>query len=136
MTAENLGAGYYYITTSTGTVVTIDSTAPSADVIDKNTVPGVDKKITGATSIDENGKKALAQVGTTVNYSAEITVGKGAKGYIFHDTMETGLTYNNDAAVTGVEASATTYTAGKEGDDTFTITFKYDYIKTRKLALS
>ena len=129
-TATGLGAGYYYITTTTGTVVTIDSTNPSAAVIDKNTVPGVDKKITGASSVDEDGRKALAQVGTTVNYSAEITIGTGAKGYIFHDTMETGLTYNNDAAVTGVTAGATTYTVGKEGDDTFTITFKDDYIKT------
>ena len=129
VTATNLGAGYYYITTTTGTVVTIDSTAPSAEVNDKNTVPSVDKKITGANSIDADGKKALAQVGTTVNYSAEITIGEGAKGYIFHDTMETGLTYNNDAAVTGVTAGETTYTVGKVGNDTFTITFNDDYVK-------
>jgi len=128
VTADGLGAGYYYITTTTGTVVTIDSTNPSAQVIDKNTVPSVDKTITGANSVDENGKKALAQVGTTVNYSAEITIGEGAKGYVFHYTMETGLTYNNDAAVTNVDAA--NYTLGKEGDDTFTITFDDEYIKT------
>ena len=129
-TASGLAYGYYYITTSTGTVVTIDSNNDTPTVNDKNTVPKVDKKITNASSVDEDGKKALAQVGTTVNYSAEITIGKGAKGYIFHDTMETGLTYNNDAAVTGVDAGETTYTVGKEGDDTFTITFIDDYIKT------
>lgn len=128
--AEGVENGYYFITTSTGTVVTIDSTNPNATVEDKNTVPSVDKKITGATSIDEDGKKALAQVGTTVSYSAEITIGKGAKGYIFHDTMENGLTYNNDAAVTGVTSGATTYTVGKSGTDTFTITFSDDYINT------
>lgn len=54
----------------------------------------------------------------------------GAKGYVFHDTMETGLTYNNDAAVTGVEEGAATYTVEQEGDDPFTITFDDDYIKT------
>lgn len=128
--SEAVQNGFYYITTSTGTVVTINSTNPNATVQDKNTVPTVDKKITGASSVDEDGKKALAQVGTTVNYSAEITIGKGAKGYIFHDTMETGLTYNNDAAVTGVEAGDSTYTVGKTGTDTFTITFNDDYIKT------
>ena len=122
--------GYYYVTTSTGTVVTIDSNNNAPTVDDKNTVPSVDKKITGASSVDTDGKKALAQVGTTVNYSAEITIGKGAKGYIFHDTMETGLTYNNDAAVTGVTAGSTTYTVGKVGEDTFTITFEDDYVKT------
>jgi fimbrial isopeptide formation D2 family protein/LPXTG-motif cell wall-anchored protein len=130
VTAENLGYGYFYITTTTGTVVTIDSTAPKAEVIDKNTVPTVDKKITGASSVDENGKKALAQVGTTVTYSAEITIGKGAQEYVFHDTMETGLSYNNDAAVTGVTAGSNTYTVGKDDNDTFTITFNNDYIKS------
>ena len=128
--------GYYYITTSTGTVVTIDSTHKSAEVQDKNSVPGVDKKITGANSIDEDGKKALAQVGTDVTYTAEITVGKGAKGYIFHDTMETGLTYNNDVVVkigeTTVDAS--NYEVNKTEDkleaDTFSVSFKDDYIKT------
>lgn len=128
--SRSLPNGYYYITTSTGTVVTIDSTNPSATVIDKNTVPSVDKKITGASSVDEDGKKALAQVGSTVNYSAEITIGKGAKGYVFHDTMETGLTYNNDAAVTGVTSGTSTYTVGKAGNDTFTITFVDSYIST------
>jgi len=129
VTSKELGAGYFYIDTTTGTVVTIDSTNPDAEVNDKNSVPEVDKKITGASSVDTDGKKALAQVGTTVEYSAEITIGKGAKGYIFHDTMETGLAYNNDAAVTGVTADGH-YTVGKEGNDTFTITFNDDYIKT------
>lgn len=130
VTATGLDAGYYYITTSTGTAVTIDSTNPYAVVQDKNTVPSVDKKITGANSVDKDGKKALAQVGTKVEYSAEITIGEGAKGYVFHDTMETGLTYNNDAEVTGVTASDSTYTVGKEGNDTFTITFADAYVKT------
>lgn len=132
-TWTGLDNGYYYVTTTTGTLVIIDSTVPTVSVTDKNTVPGVDKKITGATSVDEDGKKALAQVGTTVNYSAEITIGDGAKGYVFHDTMETGLTYKNDAAVsydgTPVEAAGH-FTIGKKGDDTFTITFEDDYVKT------
>ena len=85
--AQNLPNGYYYITTTTGTVVTIDSTKPNATVEDKNIIPGVDKKITGATSYDEDGKKALAQVGTEVEYTATITVGKGQIGYVFKDTL-------------------------------------------------
>lgn len=128
VTATGLDAGYYYITTTTGSTVIINSTNPSAEVNDKNTAPSVDKKITGASSMDADGKNALAQVGTTVNYSAEITIGTGAKGYIFHDTMETGLTYNEDAAVTGVASG--NYTVSKEGDDTFTITFSDAYIQT------
>ena len=126
--AENLPNGYYYITTTTGTVVTIDSTNPSAQVEDKNIVPGVDKTITGASSMDEDGKKALAQVGTVVDYKAEITVGKGQKGYVFKDTMGTGLTYvANSLTVAGMTAD-TDYTLEVSGQN-ITVTFKDDAIK-------
>ena len=110
--ATGLANGYYYITTTTGTVVTIDSTNPNATVDDKNIIPGVDKKITGASSYDADGKKALAQVGTQVEFTATITVGKGQIGYEFNDTMTSGLTYVADSlTVTGIPAAGYTATA-------------------------
>ena len=110
--ATGLANGYYYITTTTGTVVTIDSTNPNATVDDKNIIPGVDKKITGASSYDADGKKALAQVGTQVEFTATITVGKGQIGYEFNDTMTSGLTYVVDSlTVTGIPAAGYTATA-------------------------
>ena len=125
--AENLPNGYYYITTTTGTVVTIDSTNPSAQVEDKNIVPGVDKTITGASSLDEDGKKALAQVGTVVDYKAEITVGKGQKGYVFKDTMGAGLAYVADSlSVKGMTVN-TDYTLAVSGQN-ITVTFNDDAI--------
>ena len=105
--------GYYYITTTTGSLVVINSTNKSASVTDKNSIPTLDKKITGATSYDEDGKKALAQVGTVVKYEVKIVVGKGAVNYVFHDIMDAGLSYNNDVAVTP--------TKDGEGDDATTI---------------
>ena len=126
--ATNLPNGYYYITTTTGTVVTIDSTNPNAEVADKNIVPGVDKTITGASSLDEDGKKALAQVGTVVDYKAEITVGKGQKGYVFKDTMGAGLAYVADSlSVEGMTVD-TDYTLAVSGQN-ITVTFKDDAIK-------
>jgi fimbrial isopeptide formation D2 family protein/LPXTG-motif cell wall-anchored protein len=126
--AANLPNGYYYITTTTGTVVTIDSTNPNAEVEDKNIVPGVDKTITGASSLDEDGKKALAQVGTVVDYKAEITVGKGQKGYVFKDTMGAGLVYVADSlSVEGMTVD-TDYTLTVSGQN-ITVTFKDDAIK-------
>ena len=124
--------GFYFIKTSTGTAVTIDSTNPSATVIDKNTVPVLDKKITGASSYDEDGKKALAQVGTDVEFTVTITVGKGARNYVFHDVMDEGLAYNGDAAVTITGEDYTpggndyTILAEPLAGDTFTITFVDD----------
>jgi len=121
--SKELPNGYYYITTSTGTVVTIDSTKPNASVQDKNTVPTVNKKVTGvdAGSYDTDGKKALAQVGTKVTYTATVTLGNGSKNTVFHDIMEAGLQYNGDAKVTGV-TGATVNNTPDEGD-TLTITF-------------
>ena len=131
--------GYYYITTSTGTVVTIDSTHKSAAVQDKNTVPGLDKTITNtdkttagmAGTIDADGKKALAELGKDVEYTATITVGKGAKGYEFHDKMGSGLTFKgNDnvtvtasPAVTGITGDWYTIKDTPDSGDTLTITF-------------
>ena len=126
--ASNLPNGYYYITTTTGTVVTINSTKPNAEVSDKNVVPGVDKTITGATSYDENGKKALAQVGTQVEYTVKVTVGKGQLDYVMEDTLGTGLTYvANSLTVEGMTVD-TDYTLAVDGQK-ITVTFVNDAIK-------
>ena len=128
--ATGLANGYYYITTTTGTVVTIDSTNPNATVDDKNIIPGVDKKITGASSYDADGKKALAQVGTQVEFTATITVGKGQIGYEFNDTMTSGLTYVADSlTVTGIPAAG--YTATASGQS---IKVEFDDDEIAKLA--
>mgnify|MGYP004634190605 CR=1 FL=1 len=135
-TLSNLPYGYYYISTTTGTLVTVDSTNPSVTVQDKNEVPTLDKKITGVTDgkLDDDGKKALAQVGTTVNYEATITIGKGAEGYVFHDDMGAGLKLvtgsivvdDNDDKVPASDINYTLSTNTK--DDTIYIEFDDTYI--------
>lgn len=120
------GYGYYYITTTAGTAVAITSTKPSAGVTDKNVVPTIDKKITGASSYDTDGKKALAQVGTEVTYTVDITVGKGQTNYVMKDTLGTGLAYIADSL--SVKAgdknltATTDYTLTTEGQN-ITVTF-------------
>lgn len=124
--------GYYYVTTTSGSVVSIDSTNKSADIKDKNTVPVLDKKAKQAQDptymeIDSAGHNAIAQVGKVVPFEATITVGKGAKNYVFHDTMTAGLAYQNDVAVTAnpavtIENWYTVKSTPDEGD-TITITF-------------
>ena len=112
--------------------MTIDTTNPNADVQDKNVVPELDKEITGASNLDEDGKKAMAQVGTTVDYEATITVQAGAKGYEFHDKMDSALSYNNDVKVyvNGTEVAADNYTKNTAAGETITIQFKDEWIKT------
>ena len=125
---ENLPNGYYYITTTTGSVVTINSTKPDAEVDDKNVVPGVNKEITGASSYDADGKKALAQVGTEVEYTATITVGKGQLGYVFKDTLGTGLEYVDGSLTVTDMTAGTDYTLAVSGQN-ITVTFEDDSIK-------
>ncbi len=131
-TVDDLPYGYYYITTTTGTVVTVDSTHPNADVQDKNELPPVDKQITGASSIDEDGKKALAEVGSVVEYTATIVKKTGAENYEFHDTMSAGLQYNGDLKVYvgGVEVASgsSTYTVGANQGETLSVKFDNTYI--------
>ena len=136
-TLSNLPYGYYYISTTTGTLVTVDSTNPSVTVQDKNEVPTLDKKITGVTdgSLDDDGKKALAQVGTTVHYASTIIVGKGAEGYVFHDDMGSGLKLKTDTITVDDNDpsfdinSLTDYTLDTNtDDDTIYIAFDNDYI--------
>ncbi len=133
-TVDKLPYGYYYITTTTGTVVTVDSTNPNATVDDKNEIPPVDKKITGATSYDEDGLKAMAEVGSTVEFSVTITKKKGAENYEFHDKMDAGLAYNGDVKVfvggQEVPAVRTYYTVGADEGDTLTVRFENSYINS------
>jgi len=142
-TVEDLPYGYYYITTTTGTLVTVDSLHPTATVNDKNEIPPVEKVITASNGtadtegtlvdVDAAGKNAMSQVGTIVDFEATITKEDGGINYKFHDTMSTGLTFNDDVVVTvngeTVNPGSTTYTLGKEGTDTFTINFNNTYIK-------
>ena len=132
-TVDGLPYGYYYITTTTGSVVTINSTKPDAIVSDKNEIPTLDKKITGANSADQDGKKALAQVGTSVEYTVTIEVKKGAINYEFHDKMENVLKYNNDVEVKvdNTVIAETNYNKTTVGDDTITIKFDNTWISTQ-----
>ena len=130
--AEGLENGYYYITTTTGSVVTIDSTKPNAEVEDKNIVPGVEKVISATDpdygSYDADGKKALAQVGTEVEYTATITVGKGQLGCVFKDTLGTGLEYVADSLTVSDMTADTDYTLTVDGQK-ITVEFKDASIK-------
>lgn len=128
--ASDLPNGYYYITTSTGTVVTIDSTNPNVEVSDKNTVPTVDKVISDASSYDADGKAALAQVGTEVEYTATIKVGEGATGYVFKDTMGAGLEYVDGSLSIAGATEGTDYTVAIGTDPTITVTFEDSFVTT------
>lgn len=120
--------GYYYITTTNGTVVTVDSTNPNASVIDKNVIPNVVKS--AGTAYNAASLQAIAAVGTSQPFTAQINVGKGTTNLVFTDTM-TNMTYNGDATVKvdSTEVAAANYTlTAATGNAGFTITFTDAYV--------
>ena len=95
---ENLDDGYYFITTTTGTLVTVDSVAPNAIVKDKNSVPSVDKTVE-EDSTGEYQKQNDAEIGQTVNFKTVIAAKKGGTGYKLFDKMSTGLTFDGVSSI-------------------------------------
>ena len=137
-TVTGLEYGYYFIDTTVGTLVTVNSTNPNASVEDKNEIPPLDKKITGASSVDAAGKKAIEEVGKNVEYTVKTKILKGAENYIFYDLMDAGLAYNKDVKVYTTDPAsdnATELTTGWTTDDTavagqytFKVTFANEYV--------
>ena len=79
------------------------------------------------------GKVNDADIDQVVNYKSTITVGVGATNYVMHDTMEAGLTFNNDVVVkladgTTVDAANYTVTVSPADGHTFDVAFKNEFI--------
>ncbi|WP_423216085.1 SpaA isopeptide-forming pilin-related protein [Streptococcus equinus] len=111
--------GYYFVESSLGTVLTIDSTTPDVNVIDKNTSApstptGGGKTVT--TALDTNVKKSTAAIGDTVNYTVSFSatnyyvsnnVGKKITSYTIVDTP-VNLDINSENVAVTVNGTAVT----------------------------
>ena len=125
---SGLKDGYYFITTSTGSLATVTSVAPNALVKDKNQVPSVEKTGDGSTG----------DIDDTVTFTVTIHLYPGASQVVFHDELSAGLDVTGSAPEfigTGSTAlAATDYTVTKwsatagEGADDITITFSQSYL--------
>lgn len=106
LTFEGLDYGYYAVITSQGATVTIDSTKPTATVVDKNT-----KEPSATKEVDP----AKGSIGDTVTYTAtfnapnylqneETDKSEQVVSYIIEDTLPTFL---SDVAITSVKVIET-----------------------------
>ena len=131
----NLDPGYYYIDTTTGSFVTVDSITPNVNVIDKNSLPSHDKK--QATAADGTFSDDLLElnIGDTVYYQTEISIGKGSdKNITLTDTMTSGLTLNHGegqitVTLDGEPVASSNYELNNVSANGFTLVLKAAYVK-------
>lgn len=115
---SGLEFGYYYVTSSLGSLVMLNSTTPDATINEKNTIPFLEKKIVVG---DEDKTETSASIGDTVNFKITVTDGKGTNQDItIHDTMESGLDFEK----AGNEISASDFDISITKQDGSEITIK------------
>ena len=142
VTFTDLTLGYYLVDTSLGSLCSLDTTAPSVTIKEKNSNTTIEKKIviTGTTG-DEKVDSNSAGIGDTVNFSITITVKDGApKDYVLHDKLS-GLTFDPDSLE--VKVGTTKLTANTDytletnpaDGDSFDVKFKDGKLKTNDVVV-
>lgn len=95
---NNLSLGYWFVTTSVGTLCVLDTTDSEVRISDKNPDTTIDKKVqedsTGTWS-----ETNTAEVGDVVEYTTLVKAQKGALNYKLYDKMTDGLTFNKDIVI-------------------------------------
>lgn len=126
---ENLAPGYYVVKTTLGALCSLDTAEANVNITDKNSIPTVDKEVKEGYTW---GKNSTAQIGDTVEFRATIKVGEGTKNYVFHDQMETGLTFDSTSVKVNGSALTSDMILTAPGTDgcTFEIAFANSYIMT------
>lgn len=125
VTFNNLELGYYLVDSSTGALCSLNTTADTATIEEKNGVPSVEKTVDFAT----------ANIGQTVTFTTTIKAQPGAENYVLHDKMSKGLTFDGTVTVkkgeTTVEETKYIFTKiGLADGCTFEIAFKPDFCNT------
>ena len=139
VTFTNLTLGYYLVDTSLGSLCSLDTTALSVTIKEKNSDTTIEKKIviTGDEKVDSNS----AGIGDTVNFSITITVKDGApKDYVLHDKLS-GLTFDPDSLE--VKVGTTTLTVNTDytletnpaDGDSFDVNFADGKLKTNDVVV-
>ncbi len=95
---ENLELGYYLIDSSVGALCGLSTTNPNSIINSKNGTPTIEKQVKGDPS-EKPGKTNSAEIGQTLYFNITINAQDGAQNYVLHDTMEEGLTFDQNSVV-------------------------------------
>lgn len=91
LTISGLDLGYYLVRSDLGILCSLDTTAPNAQVKEKNEATVIVK------NVEDTEKQNVAEIGTYVKFTIQITVNdKAPVNYKLVDEMTEGLTFVND----------------------------------------
>ncbi len=123
-----LKLGYYLVDTTLGTLCSLDTTTPDVVMNEKNPEDTITKEVK-EDSTGDYGASNDAQIGDTVEFISVVTLNPHTTNVSIHDTMDSGLTYNNDVSIEGLN-EGTDYTVNNDPEDgcTFCITFTDTYL--------
>lgn len=139
VTFKDLPLGYYLVGSTTGALCGLDTTHKSVSIEEKNGVPSVEKTITSGGDLAADFKSNSVNIEDTISFQIKIDVKKGAKNYVLHDELSSGLTLiqnNVTKEYVHVQAndnitdtmSTSDYTFG-QSQNGFTVTFKPEFLK-------
>lgn len=123
---SGLDLGYYLVRSDLGILCSLDTTAPNAQVKEKNEATVIVKNVEDTTK-----KQNVAEIGTYVKFTIQITVkDKAPVNYKLVDEMTEGLTFVNDenhpltVTVNGSALAAENYNVAETTEPRgFTLTF-------------
>ncbi len=131
--------GYYYVTTTLGALISLDTTNTNVEIREKNEPPTVDKK-QSTTASNYADADLEEHVGDTVYYQVVVTDKKGTdQDIVLKDTLSTGLTLDHTSTavtdLTVVDKSGTAvdpskYTVEDISDRGFKLTLDKSYVAT------
>lgn len=126
LTISGLDLGYYLVRSDLGILCSLDTTAPNAQVKEKNEATVIVKNVEDTTK-----KQNVAEIGTYVKFTIQITVkDKAPVNYKLVDEMTDGLTFVNNetypltVTVNGSALAAENYNVAETTEPRgFTLTF-------------
>ena len=121
--------GYYFVTTTTGSVCNLTSATPTAEIYDKNEHTTVIKKIVEIN--DSRADENIVEIGDTVEFETIITIPVDSKSVVLHDKMEAGFTLNTGSIKVSIAAANYTIKIADFDDDCdFEIVFEEAYLNS------
>lgn len=118
---KTLDLGYYLVESNVGALCGLNTTNPTVEIAEKNSQPTLEKNIY---ELNTNNpvKLTTANIGESIHYHVQITVGKGANNYVFHDEIASGLKYlENDTIPFNVQITTNHEGIVKLNTDEYTL---------------